>query len=56
MSRRWPPLRPPGEGLTGAHELKEYDVQFLISLHIHLAVLDALTDEETAAIGAWSSQ
>src|ERR1700757_3266380 len=35
-------------GLTN-HE--EYDMQFLISLHINPAVLDALTDEEKAAIG-----
>jgi hypothetical protein len=36
------------KGLTD-HE--EYDMQFLISLHINPAVLDALTDEEKAAIG-----
>src|SRR5437763_929285 len=30
---------------------EEDDMQFLISLHINPAVLDALTDEEKAAIG-----
>jgi hypothetical protein len=32
-----------------SHE--EYEMQFLISMHINPAVLDALTDEEKAAIG-----
>jgi hypothetical protein len=31
---------------------EEYEMQFLISLHINPAVLDALTEEEKAAIGA----
>ncbi|MFD0548139.1 YciI family protein [Streptomyces rectiviolaceus] len=30
---------------------EEYEMQFLISMHINPAVLDALTDEEKAAIG-----
>jgi hypothetical protein len=40
-------------GLTN-HE--EYDMQFLISLIINPAVIDALTDEEKAAIGEGHGQ
>ena len=43
----------PDPGLAN-HE--EYEMQFLISLHINPAVLDALTDEEKAAIGGGHSK
>jgi hypothetical protein len=39
------------KGLLRLTNHKEYDIQFLISLHVNPAVLDALTDEEKAAIG-----
>jgi hypothetical protein len=52
MSRRRRRLRLPGEGPGwGLANHEEYDMQFLISMHINPAVLDALTDEEKAAIG-----
>jgi hypothetical protein len=38
-------------GPAGAADDEEYEMKFLISLHINPAVLDALTDEEKAAIG-----
>src|SRR5258708_3859381 len=48
--RRW--LRPTGRrAQLGLANDEEYEMQFLISLHINPAVLDALTDEEKAAIG-----
>src|ERR1700680_884005 len=42
------PVEGPGPGPVN-HE--GYEMQFLISMHINPAVLDALTDEEKAAIG-----
>jgi hypothetical protein len=39
------------KGLLRLTNHEEYDMQFLISLYINPAVLDALTDEEKAAIG-----
>ncbi|GAA4580364.1 YciI family protein [Planotetraspora phitsanulokensis] len=39
------------KGPSGARDPEEYEMKFLISLHINPAVLDALTDEERAAIG-----
>ena len=36
----------------GLADHEEYEMKFLISMHINPAVLDALTDEEKAAIGA----
>ncbi len=39
------------KGLLGLSNDEEYDMQFLISMIINPAVLDALTDEEKAAIG-----
>jgi hypothetical protein len=42
----------PVEGAQpGLVKHEEYEMKFLISLHINPAVLDALTDEEKAAIG-----
>src|ERR1700759_1074591 len=52
MSRRWRPLRLPGERPARAlMNDEEYDMQFLISMIINPAVLDALTDQEKAALG-----
>src|SRR5260221_11825626 len=52
MSRRRRRLRPTGRrARPGLANDEEYEMQFLISLHINPAVLDALTDEEKAAIG-----
>jgi hypothetical protein len=42
------PLEGPDPGPVNR---EEYEMQFLISMHINPAVLDALTDEEKAAIG-----
>jgi hypothetical protein len=39
------------EPRPGLANYKEYEMRFLISLHINPAVLDALSDEEKAAIG-----
>ncbi|MEZ0072981.1 YciI family protein [Planotetraspora sp. GP83] len=39
------------KGPAGARDHEEYEMKFLISMHINPAVLDALTDEEKAAIG-----
>src|SRR6266851_5158213 len=53
MSRRRRRLRPTGDGAQpGLANHEEYEMKFLISLHINPAVLDALTDEEKSAIGA----
>ena len=46
------PVEGPWPGLSHDEEHEEYAMKFLISLHINPAVLDALTDEEKAAIGA----
>lgn len=35
---------------------EEYQMKFLIGLHINPAVMDALTDEEKAAIGATTAR
>src|ERR1700684_2011278 len=52
MSRRRGRLRPTGRrAQPGLANHEEYKMQFLISLHINPAVLDALTDEEKAALG-----
>src|SRR5258708_32072430 len=52
MSRRRRRLRPTGRRApAGARDHEEYEMKFLISMHINPAVLDALTDEEKAAIG-----
>src|ERR1700677_2024712 len=52
MSRRRGRLRPTGRRAPpGLANHEEYTMQFLISLHINPAVLDALTDEEKAALG-----
>jgi hypothetical protein len=53
MSRRRRRLRPiGGRALPGLANHEEHAMQFLLSLHINPAVLDALTDEEKAAIGS----
>jgi hypothetical protein len=39
------------KGPLGLTNQEENDMQFLISMHINPAVLDALTDEEKAALG-----
>src|SRR5882724_9778323 len=51
MSRRRR-LRPTGRrAQPGLANHEEYEMQFLISMHINPAVLDALTDKEKAALG-----
>src|SRR5262249_24186898 len=48
--RRWVP--PTGRrARSGARDHEGYEMQFLISMHINPAVLEALSDEEKAAIG-----
>jgi hypothetical protein len=46
------PVEGPRPGLAQHEEHEEYTMKFVISLHINPAVMDALTDEEKAAIGA----
>jgi hypothetical protein len=47
----------PVEGPSrGSRTTREYDMQFLISMHINPAVLDALTDQEKAALGSGHSK
>src|SRR3954470_3023326 len=57
MSRRRRRLRPTGRrAQPGLANHEEHTMKFLISLHINPAVLDALTDEEKAAIGEGHSR